>query len=293
LLYKCRILPHTLYNKIWKQGQYIFQSKCNLLLIFADYTDSMKVCITQPTLFVASLLQAIHKSKDFSPSLVSTIDFSFVQNNSRMTPAVTLLLSILLSGLLCILGQNPHPLDPLTSDELRLTVSILERAKPILKLQENFIYRSISLLEPEKELLLDSFLNGTPAPWIPRKARVILVERQTDSAFVAIANLNSQLVERWTPLSSSYNTGVTDEEYEIGFQAALNDPQVRARCQEMGWTNMSLVVGDMWAYAYIDDKPGLVGAVKPAQLYMYGQVIPEDNHYGWKLLNFKIFHCFY
>lgn len=48
--------------------------------------------------------------------------------------------------------RENHPLDPLTAEELKLTVQILKRDKG---LDDHYRFANISLLEPAKSIVLD------------------------------------------------------------------------------------------------------------------------------------------
>lgn len=180
--------------------------------------------------------------------------------------------------------SGQHPLDPLTSEEIQLTVFIMRRTRPVIKYEGTWVFNSITLKEPDKSTLLGYFLKDQDPPYntkyMPRKSFAVLVEQEKNVVNEVVVNLYTKMVESWSRLPEGTQPTYTVEENNDSERVAKEDPEVRERCRQMGWTNMSLVVGETWGVAYGDDRPEFEGAVRPIQVYFYGRMFEGDNHYG-------------
>lgn len=174
-------------------------------------------------------------------------------------------------------------MDPLSAGEIEETVKIVKSTLPGIEHHGTWAFYIINLKEPPKALLLPYFLQDQNPPCnsreIPRRAFVQLVEKQKNIVTEVIVNLFANVMESWKPLPLGTQATFTDEENVVGEEIAKADPQVHERCRQMGFPNMSLVVGEVWGVASLD-TPELKSAKRPIILYMYGKLFDEDNHLG-------------
>jgi len=157
-------------------------------------------------------------------------------------------LGIISNSLLLDLKQSqPHPLDPLTAEEIILTKDTIANSQP------GNLYIWITLQEPEKSVLLPYFLSNTDPPQglIPRRSFSIVVNPTTGLNYEAVVELqsaSSATLISWNQLSPEIDTMFAGDELALVGEVALNDPAVQARVAIYGqpFTNVSYVVSDVW-----------------------------------------------
>lgn len=145
------------------------------------------------------------------------------------------------------------------------------------------MFNWITLKEPDKDLLIPYFLNDTDAPHnsaeIPRRSFTVLREKGTNTVNEVIVNLHTRSVESWKDTKFGTQAGVSLEEAFLAERIAKDDPQVQERCFQMGWGNMTNVLGEIWSLP-LRDKPVLTTALRPIHVYLYGRNFQGDNHFG-------------
>lgn len=128
----------------------------------------------------------------------------------------------------------PHPLDPLSSDEVRQAARALtshfRAAEPDIR------FKVIDLYEPTKEEVLAYLHRGHQRPH--RRARVYYKLRNTTTLVSAVVNLNSATVERTE--SHTDSQGPVDwVEYEQITNLCNEHPEVLAEIEKLklppGW----------------------------------------------------------
>ncbi|CAL8085027.1 unnamed protein product [Orchesella dallaii] len=169
-----------------------------------------------------------------------------------------------------------HPLDPLTEDEINTTSAIIRHFR-----RGNWIFNYITLKEPEKYLLLPSFLQDRPpeSSLIPRKSFTILLDRATNHAYEVTVNLYTKQVEAWDDAPDGVTPTLTPEELLLSERIMRADVGVQERCRQLGWGNMSLVFGDPWSMGYIGDRPEFHGR-RLIMSYLYGRNFDNDCQYA-------------
>lgn len=184
-----------------------------------------------------------------------------------------------------------HPLDPLGSEEIEVTVQIVSSKLPVIRHQGTWAFNGIALKEPEKAVLLPYFLQGHDppcnSPQIPRRVFVQLVEKRQNIVAEVIVNLFTRTIESLKILPRGTQATYTVEEDTLAGQITKNDPQVQERCRQMGWTNLSLVVTSSWNVAYGEDNPVLKNAIRPNIVFLWGKLFDGDNHFGDWIQTFK------
>jgi primary-amine oxidase len=133
-----------------------------------------------------------------------------------------------------------HPLDPLTSDEIRWTVQLLGREKGI---DERWRFATIMLREPPKAEL---------AAWSPgrphrREAEVILWNRADGLAYEAVVDLGAGTIAEWIRREGVQPCFTHDEFYEADAMLRAH-PEVVAALARHGIDDPALVLFDTWAY---------------------------------------------
>ena len=136
--------------------------------------------------------------------------------------------------------MTPHPLDPLSGEEIRHAVAILRREKGV---DERWRYASIELREPSKATVRD-FADGDP---IAREAAVICWNREDAQAYKAVVALGEGQVRDWEHRPGEQPSMTEDEFYECD-QALRHDPQVIEALAARGITDVDRVLIDTWAY---------------------------------------------
>jgi primary-amine oxidase len=132
------------------------------------------------------------------------------------------------------LMTDPHPLDPLTADEIRQAAAIVSRDRAV---GETWRFASIELKEPVKA-----------APAKPgREALVVCWNRADGQAYRALVSLTSATVATWEHLPGQQPNMTVDEWHECDEMLRAH-PALRQALARRGITDISMVLTDMWAY---------------------------------------------
>src|SRR5689334_20248875 len=97
-----------------------------------------------------------------------------------------------------------HPLEPLTADEIKLTVAILRDEKELAKTVR---FVSIVLKEPSKDYVRKFSANGK----LQREAFVVLFDNGTNKCFEAVVSLHKERVTSWKHIPGVQPTMTADE----------------------------------------------------------------------------------
>jgi len=132
------------------------------------------------------------------------------------------------------LMTRPHPLDPLTADEIRQAAAIVGRDRAV---GETWRFASIELREPVKA-----------APAEPgREALVVCWNRADGQAYRAVVSLTSSALTQWEHLPGQQPNMTADEWHECDEMLRAH-PALQQALVRRGITDMSRVLTDMWAY---------------------------------------------
>jgi primary-amine oxidase len=136
--------------------------------------------------------------------------------------------------------MTQHPLEPLSAYEFRKTAFILRREG---RVGETFRFASIELKEPPKALVKA----WRPGDATPRTSFAVVFDRKDNKTYEATVDLTGQRV-----VSFDYIPGVTpnftvDEYHEVD-AAMRQHPEVIAKLAARGFTDMSLILIDVWTY---------------------------------------------
>jgi primary-amine oxidase len=132
--------------------------------------------------------------------------------------------------------MTPHPLDPLSSDEIRLVTGALRREHGV---GEGWRVALIDLREPEKTALRD----GDP----PRESVVHLWNRSERMAYRAVVSVDEDRVVEFEAKPGA-QPNVTIDEYHEADVALRKDPRVAEALAARGITDLDLVLIDTWAF---------------------------------------------
>jgi primary-amine oxidase len=135
---------------------------------------------------------------------------------------------------------TPHPLDPLTADEIRAAVAILRRDRGV---DERWRIGSVELREPAKAAV-QAFSAGDP---IRRAAEVVCWSRDDGLVHKARLDLTGDAVADWTPVPGA-QANITVDEYHEADAVLRRDPRVVEALAQRGLDDLDKVLIDVWAY---------------------------------------------
>jgi primary-amine oxidase len=135
---------------------------------------------------------------------------------------------------------TPHPLDPLSADEIRAAAAILRREQGV---GERWRFASIELREPSKDVVRD-FGAGDA---IRREALVICWNRDDGQVYKARVELGEERVAGWEHQPDGQPNMTVDEFHECD-ETLRGDPRVIEALARRGITELDRVLIDTWAY---------------------------------------------
>jgi primary-amine oxidase len=144
----------------------------------------------------------------------------------------------------------PHPLDPLSADEIERAVACV-RADHDLGEAARFV--SVELREPGKSQLAAWRAGGEPPP--REAALVVLAGGRTHEAVVALAG---DLLLAWEHIPGAH-AAITADEYAEAELAVKADPAFRGALALRGVHDLELVMVDTWSVGCFEDPGRRVG----------------------------------
>jgi primary-amine oxidase len=133
------------------------------------------------------------------------------------------------------MSHDPHPLDPLTADEIATAAAAVRRDRGVTP--PGWRFASIELIEPAKL---------APAP-PARQAAAVCWNRADGEAFRAVVSIRDAAVTGWEHLPGQQPNMTVDEWHECDEMLRAH-PQLVDALARRGITDMSLVLTDVWAY---------------------------------------------
>ena len=171
--------------------------------------------------------------------------------------------------------RPPHPLDPLTADEVARAGSLV-RTHDGLGPRVRVI--SVALAEP-----LRAALSGPGADHpVERAAFVVLIDRDARKVYEAVVSLTRGRVVSWTHVPGVQPAIVLDEFFEC--EAAVRaDPGWQAAMRQRGITDFSLAMVDPWSAGNfgIEDEKGR----RLSRTLTWVRTSPTDNGYARPVAN--------
>jgi primary-amine oxidase len=134
--------------------------------------------------------------------------------------------------------STPHPLDPLTADEVRQVAVALCEAKGV---SNGWRFASIDLAEPAKAEL------AAGPPGIVRTAHATCWNTGDGQAYRALVTLPGGELTHWEELPGVQPNMTVDEWHECD-EMLRRHPVVISALASRGITDMDLVLTDVWAY---------------------------------------------
>ncbi len=136
--------------------------------------------------------------------------------------------------------MTPHPLDPLTADEIRRAVAIVRRDRDV---GERWRFASIELREPSKDVVR-TWGAGDDCE---RVARVVCFNRDDSKAYRAVVSLTGDAVLSWAHEPDGQPNMTMDEMHDCDV-AMRQEPRVIEALARRGITDMDHVLVEAWAY---------------------------------------------
>jgi len=134
----------------------------------------------------------------------------------------------------------PHPLDPLTAEEIRQAAGIVRRDRGV---GDGWRFASIELKEPSKADL-PALESGRRSG---REALAVCWNRADGQAYRAVVSLTGDTVTAWEHLPGQQPNMTVDEWHECDEMIRAH-PAVIDSLGRRGITDLSRVLADMWAY---------------------------------------------
>jgi primary-amine oxidase len=168
---------------------------------------------------------------------------------------------ILLLDLVCGAASRPHPLTPLTAEEIQAAVGLLHSSN---RLPNGARFSTIVLDEPPKDLVL----RGAD---VPRRAFAVIYDRAANKTYEAIADLTAKRVASWKEIPGA-QPPVGENDSTIADRIVRADPRWREALRERGIRDTNSVLTVAWPAGYFalkGDDAGRIVRVTP--YYMAGQ----------------------
>ena len=162
-----------------------------------------------------------------------------------------------------------HPLEPLTSHEVRTAVDLLKSAG---KVTPTTRFISVALAEPAK----GEVHAGAPAT-LSRGAFVVLFDNATNTCHEATLSLTEERITTWKQVPGVQPTMTIDEQTECE-QAVIASPLFKAALLEhTGVDDTSLVMVDIWSAGNYGDAED--SSLRLARPLCFLRADPTDNGY--------------
>ena len=136
--------------------------------------------------------------------------------------------------------MTPHPLDPLTAEEIRRAAAILRRDQGVT---ERWRIASIELREPSKAALAEHQSGARLA----REARMVCWNRDDGWAYKALVSVSNDRVIDWWHVPDGQPNMTVDEYLECD-RAMRREPRVIEALARRGITDLDRVLVEAWAY---------------------------------------------
>lgn len=133
-----------------------------------------------------------------------------------------------------------HPLEPLSAEEFRQTAEILRRDGRVV---DSYRFTSIELKEPPKA----EVKAWRPGDAIPRTSFAVLLDRTENKTYEATVDLTGNAVVSVEHIPGVMPNFTVDEFHDVD-HAMREHPEVIAALAQRGFTDMDLILIDVWTY---------------------------------------------
>ncbi|HWB12056.1 MAG TPA: primary-amine oxidase [Pirellulales bacterium] len=165
----------------------------------------------------------------------------------------------------------PHPLDPLTTDEIEQAVAVLRKQKPI---GNSWRFVSVALAEPNRPLAWQ--LADSPA----RTAAIVVMDPSAGQAFEAIVDLSTEEVTKYEALAAGLQPMVISDECDQCEAAVKRSPEFRAALARRGLNDVELVMVDAWSAGMYGTEPAEDRGKRLARALCWVRSEAGDNGYA-------------
>lgn len=146
--------------------------------------------------------------------------------------------------------KTPHPLNPLSADEIKQAVEIV-KAAPDFK--PNTRFTQIALVEPEKAKVWDFVLNGTAVD-TPRQAAITMLDGK--HIVESVVDLQEKKVVSWAAIKDAHGMVLLDDFMTVQ-SIVTSSPEFAQALKKHGVDDPSKVVTTPLTVGYFDGKDGL------------------------------------
>jgi primary-amine oxidase len=169
---------------------------------------------------------------------------------------------LLLIGFACTpLRAAPHPLTPLTAEEIQAAVRIVKDSG---RLPPSAHFSQIALAEPPKELVLRKAA-------IPRRALAVIYDYPSNRTWEAIADLGARRLDTLREIPGA-QPGITAQDSDLADEIMRDDPRFDRAMAERGIRNLARVVVMAWSAGYF--------ALPGTEEGRIVRAVPYDAGYG-------------
>ncbi|KAJ9456304.1 Copper methylamine oxidase [Diplonema papillatum] len=171
-----------------------------------------------------------------------------------------------------------HPLAPLGVDEIAACIELVRKTKNI---HERCRFPIVELREPVKAAV-EAFERGGECP---RRATVVMVDKDTAETFEGLANLTTGSFDTWKRLpfdKPPYGQApIMVAEFDAAVEVVTNDPKWREAVKRRGLTDADFehIQVDPWSFGFWDNDPKYTGKRLLRGVAFYKDK-KEDNAYS-------------
>src|ERR1022692_2989314 len=133
----------------------------------------------------------------------------------------------------------PHPLAPLTADEIRAAANLLRSSN---RFPAGGIFSLIALDEPAKELVLAKTA-------VLRRAFAVIYDRKANQTFEAIANLSTSAIDSWKLIPGA-QPAINSEDSDLADVIVRADPRWAQAMRQRGIRDAENVLTMAWSAGY-------------------------------------------
>lgn len=137
----------------------------------------------------------------------------------------------------------PHPLDPLSAEEIALAAKLISAAP---QFPAGAKFAMLVLKEPPKTAVVAA----TPGALIPRHAFAVILDRQRNRTFEAVADLTDSRVASWIEVKG-VQPAVLESEYDTFVDIVKGDTRFQDAIRKRGINQLDDVQVDFWAVGQV------------------------------------------
>lgn len=171
------------------------------------------------------------------------------------------------------LNTITHPLEPLTAEELTVTIAILKRDQGI---NEQFRFASVNLYEPAKSKVL-KYEQGQS---FEREAFCILLDSKTGYTYEAVVSITQDQVISWEHIPGVQPSIMADEFMECQ-NVVKSDEQMIEAFHRRGLTDIDKIMVDPWSagnFGHHEEEN-----LRVVRALCYYRPEPDDNLYAYPI----------